>query len=73
MVEQPSGSFNAGIGYGDYSGLQLNAGISQNNFLGTGNRAAFNVSTNKFQRSVNLSYTDSFFTKDGVSLSGNIF
>ncbi|MEX1222087.1 MAG: outer membrane protein assembly factor BamA [Idiomarina sp.] len=73
VVEQPSGSFNAGIGYGDYSGLQLNAGISQNNFLGTGNTAAFNVSTNKFQKSVNLSYTDSFFTKDGVSLSGNVF
>lgn len=73
VTEQPSGSFNAGIGYGDYSGLQLNAGVSQNNFLGTGNRAAINVSTNRFNRNLNLQYTDSFFTKDGVSLSGNIF
>lgn len=73
VEEQPSGSFNVGIGYGDYSGLQLSGGVAQNNFLGTGNRAAFNINTNRFNRSISLSYTDSFFTKDGVSLSGELF
>jgi len=73
VEEQPTGSFNAGIGYGDYSGLQLNAGISQENFLGTGNSAAINMSTTRFNKNINLSYTDRFFTKDGVSLSGQVF
>ncbi|TKB44136.1 outer membrane protein assembly factor BamA [Thalassotalea mangrovi] len=73
VKEQPSGSFTAGIGYGSYSGLSLNAGIQQNNFLGTGNRVGFQINTNRFARNANISYTDPYFTIDGVSLGGNIF
>lgn len=72
VKEQPSGSFNAGIGYGDRTKLSLQAGIQQDNFLGTGKRLAFNVSTVSFQRSVQLSYTDPYFTIDGISLGGSI-
>ncbi len=73
VKEQPSGSFNAGIGYGDYSGLQLNAGVQQNNFLGTGNRVGFNISTSRFNKNASVSYTDPYFTINGVSLSGQIY
>jgi len=73
VKEQPSGSFTAGIGYGSYTGLSLNAGIQQNNFLGTGNRLAFNINTISYQQSASISYTDPYFTVDGVSLGGNIF
>ncbi|MCC2618172.1 outer membrane protein assembly factor BamA [Aestuariibacter halophilus] len=72
VKEQPSGSFNAGIGYGDRTKLSLQAGIQQDNFLGTGKRLAFNVSTVSYQRSVRLSYTDPFFTIDGISLGGSL-
>ncbi len=72
VKEQPSGSFNAGIGYGDRTKLSLQAGIQQDNFLGTGKRLAFNISTVSFQRSVQLSYTDPYFTIDGISLGGSI-
>ncbi|MDN3652547.1 outer membrane protein assembly factor BamA [Thalassotalea ponticola] len=73
VKEQPSGSFTAGIGYGSYSGLSLNAGIQQNNFLGTGNRLGFSINTMRFSKSANITYTDPYFTIDGVSLGGNIF
>ncbi|MEW6996523.1 outer membrane protein assembly factor BamA [Colwelliaceae bacterium BS250] len=73
VKEQASGSFTAGVGYGSYSGLSLNAGVQQNNFLGTGNRLALQVSTNKYSESINLSYTDPYFTIDAISLGGNIF
>lgn len=73
VKEQPSGSFNAGIGYGDYSGLQLNAGVQQNNFLGTGNRAGINVSTSRFNKNFSVSYADPYFTMNGVSLSGQLY
>lgn len=73
IKEQPSGSFTAGIGYGSTTKMSLNAGIQQNNFLGTGNRLGFSLNTVSYSRSANISYTDPYFTIDGVSLGGNLF
>lgn len=72
VKEQPSGTFNAGIGYGDRTKLSLQAGIQQDNFLGTGKRIALNLNTVSYQQSIQLSYTDPFFTIDGISLGGSI-
>jgi len=73
VKEQPSGSFTAGVGYGSTTKLSLNAGIQQNNFLGTGNQLAFNVGTNTYSKSVSISYTDPYFTVDATSLGGQIY
>lgn len=73
IKEQPAGSFNAGISYGSYMGLSFQIGVEQQNFLGSGNSAAINLSTNKYQKSIVFSYTDPYFTLDGVSLGGQIF
>lgn len=72
VKEQPSGSFNAGIGFGDRSGLSLQAGIQQDNFLGTGKQVGFNINTNRFQQRVAVTYNDPYFTIDGISLGGSI-
>jgi outer membrane protein insertion porin family len=73
VKEQPSGSFTAGVGYGSTTNLSLSAGIQQNNFLGTGNRLAFNVNTMSYQKSASISYTDPYFTIDAVSLGGQLY
>lgn len=73
VKEQPSGSFTAGVGYGSATKLSLNAGIQQNNFLGTGNRLSFNINTVSYSQSVSVSYTDPYFTVDGISLGGQIY
>ncbi len=73
VKEQASGSFTAGVGYGSTTNLSLSAGIQQNNFLGTGNRLAFNINTMSYQQSASISYTDPYFTVDAVSLGGTIF
>ncbi|MFT6897081.1 MAG: outer membrane protein insertion porin family [Paraglaciecola sp.] len=72
VKEQASGSFNAGIGYGDRTKLSLQAGIQQDNFLGTGKRIGLNLSTNTYQKSAQISYTDPYFTIDGISLGGSV-
>ncbi|TRW49577.1 outer membrane protein assembly factor BamA [Aliidiomarina halalkaliphila] len=73
VKEQPSGTISAGIGYGDFAGLSLNASVSQDNFLGSGNRVSFSVDTNRYSRNVQLNYVDNYFTDDGVSLGGTVF
>ncbi|WP_199609289.1 outer membrane protein assembly factor BamA [Flocculibacter collagenilyticus] len=73
VKEQPSGSFQAGVSYGSYSKLAFQAGIQHDNFLGTGNRVGINLNTYSAAQNISLSYTDPYFTMDGISLGGNIF
>jgi outer membrane protein insertion porin family len=72
VKEQASGSFNAGIGYGDATKLSLQAGVQQDNFLGTGKRVGLNLSTVSYQSSAQLTYLDPYFTIDGISLGGSL-
>lgn len=73
VKETPSGSFNAGVGYGSYGGLNLQLGIQQGNFLGTGNSVGLSLNTNDYQKSVNLSFRDPYFTHDGISAGASIY
>jgi outer membrane protein insertion porin family len=72
IKEQSSGSFQAGVSYGDYTGLAFNASIQQDNFLGTGNQIGISVNTWTAQQTISLNYTDKYFTDDGVSLGGQV-
>ncbi len=72
VKEQAAGSFNAGIGYGDATKLSIQAGIQQDNFLGTGKRVGVNVSTVSYQSSAQITYLDPYFTIDGISLGGSV-
>ncbi|MFM2482454.1 outer membrane protein assembly factor BamA [Celerinatantimonas sp. YJH-8] len=73
VKEQPTGSLTAGIGYGTTSKISLNAGITQKNFMGTGDSVGITLSRNAYSKTVNLSHTNPYFTKDGVSLGENIY
>ncbi len=73
VKEQSAGSFNAGLAYGSYLGLQFNIGVTESNFLGTGNQIGFNINTSRGSERVSLSYTDPYFTPDGVSQGSSIF
>ena len=73
VQEQPSGSIQASIGYSDGDGVQLGFGISKRNFLGTGNKASFNIASSATSKKYTLSYDNPFFTVDGISRGFDVF
>ncbi|UTW46195.1 outer membrane protein assembly factor BamA [bacterium SCSIO 12696] len=71
--EQPSGQIGAQFGFSQTSGLQLGGNLSESNFLGTGKTVGFALNRNDFQKSLSISYTDPYFTVDGVSAGFSVF
>lgn len=73
VEEQTSGSISASLGYAQDTGAIIGLNLQENNFLGTGNRVGIGLNRSRFQESLNLSYTDPYFTEDGVSAGYSIF
>ncbi|WGL16590.1 outer membrane protein assembly factor BamA [Microbulbifer bruguierae] len=73
VEEQPSGTIGGTVGYAQGSGLVLGANVQENNWLGTGKSVGFAVNTSTYQTVINFSYTDPYFTPDGVSRGFNVF
>jgi outer membrane protein insertion porin family len=68
VEETTSGSFTFGVGFSQVYGLVLSTSISQNNFLGTGDRASLTVSKSDFVTKYALSYFQPYLTPDGIGL-----
>lgn len=73
IVERPSGSLMFGIGYGQESGLLLNASVTQNNFLGTGNQLALVLNNSDAGQNYSFTFNNPYYTLDGVSLGFRAF
>jgi len=73
VEEQATGSFSAGVGYSQTDGASFNLGISERNFIGSGNKLTFKVATSSSTKSANIGVTNPYFTQDGVSLGANIY
>ena len=58
VTERATGSVNIGAGYSSTENLMFNAGISQNNFMGTGRRVVFSTNLSSRRTDFNLSLTD---------------
>jgi outer membrane protein insertion porin family len=73
VKERASGSISAGVGFGQGSGLLLNAAVTQNNFLGTGDSVSVNFNTSDFSRVYSVSHTNPYATVDGVARTVSAF
>ena len=75
LVEEGNfGELSASIGYsGGSGGLILSGSLSQNNFLGSGNRVSINLNRSEFQDNYSFSFDNPYYTVDGVSRGFNVF
>ena len=73
VTEKSTGNISAGIGYSQSEKAILSGSISQSNIFGSGKYASIQVSTGKLNRTLGLSYTNPYFTVDGVSQGFDVY
>lgn len=73
VTEKSTGSVQFGAGLSSNEGVVFGITVNQNNFLGTGNRVSAQVNTGKVNTTYSLSYTDPYFTPDGVSRGIDVY
>src|SRR5690554_2976209 len=73
VAETTSGSFMFGIGYSQLTGMTTSVQLSQNNFLGSGNRVAVEAQRNVYLQRYSFSYMNPYFSDNGLSLGYNLW
>ena len=67
VKERPPGSIQFGVGYSGASGFLVTGNVTHTNVFGTGNRVAVEVDNNALSRRFSFSWSDPYFTEDGIS------
>ncbi len=73
VVEKNSAAVNLFAGYGEGQGLSLGASLTQDNFLGSGNKFGFQINTDRTNTKYSLNFNNPYFTDDGISRGFNVF
>lgn len=73
VTERPTGNLMLGLGYSTYEKVVLSGSISQDNIFGSGKNVSAQVNTGKINTVISLSYTDPYFTVDGISQGFDIY
>ena len=67
VIEQPTGSLQAGLGYSDTQGAIVNLAVTQNNLLGTGKSVGLNFDNSTVTKQFTFNYSNPYYTEEGVS------
>ena len=73
VTEKSTGSVQFGAGLSSNEGVVLGITVNQQNFLGTGNRVSAQINTGKVNTTYSLSFTDPYFTPDGISRGFDVY
>ena len=73
VVEKPTGNILLGAGLGSGTGVTLSGSIAQQNIFGSGKYVAAQVNSSKINTIYALSYTDPYFTVDGISQGFDVY
>jgi len=73
VVEKPTGNILLGAGLGSGTGVTLSGSVAQQNIFGSGKYVAAQVNSSKINTIYALSYTDPYFTVDGISQGFDVY
>ncbi len=73
VKERPTGNLMLGAGFSSSESIVLSASIAQQNLFGSGNALTLALNTSKSNRTVSLSFTNPYYTVDGVSLGWDLY
>lgn len=73
VKEKPTGAVMFGAGYSNMEGLILSGSIAQDNIFGTGKFVNLMINTGRVNKTYSLSYTDPYFTRDGVNAGFDLY
>ena len=73
VKETTSGSFIFGLGFSQLSGISTSVQLSQNNFLGTGNRISVEAQRTDYLQRYSFSFLNPYFSDNGMSLGYNLW
>lgn len=73
VKERPTGAVTIGAGFSSTEKLILSGSITQQNIFGSGKHITASLSTSRINRNLSLSYTNPYYTVDGVSRGFDIY
>jgi outer membrane protein insertion porin family len=73
VKEKSTGNISVGAGFSSGEGLILTGSVTQSNLFGTGNFLSTQINTGKINQIYSISYTNPYFTDDGVSRGFDLY
>jgi outer membrane protein insertion porin family len=73
VEEKPTGNILVGAGFSSSEKLVISGSIAQNNIFGSGNALSLQVNTGNINRVASLSYTNPYYTLDGISRGFDLY
>lgn len=73
VKERATGTLSLGAGFSSAEKVVLSASVAQQNLFGSGNALTLALNTSKSSRTYALSFTNPYYTVDGVSLGWDLY
>ena len=73
VTEQATGAITGSLGYQKFGKLIAGAGIQKANIGGSGKNIGFSLNWSQYRKSLSYSYTNPYFTEEGVSRGLSLF
>ncbi|MDA3921463.1 MAG: outer membrane protein assembly factor BamA [Salinisphaera sp.] len=73
LTERAAGQIQFGVGFSNAEGFLINGTVKHTNFRGTGDTVEISAQTNSYAKSISGSFTNPYFTDEGVSRTFSAF